>query len=288
MSDICKNWTTWLKTTRFAYMDDVQLEQTFLWLKTIRDEVLEKAQLKENQKIADFGCGSGLLAFGVLEKFSDKVELIFSDKFQDCLDECKKILNTSNTPSKASFLQSDIVDIKLSDNYLDRALTRSVLVHVLDKQAAFNELYRVLKGGGYYCAFEPIISQNTRYYELTNENEISDYIEFQKAEKEFMEASDNPLVNFNFESLKENINNAGFSENNTEMKVVTSKYIPQKDAIASWFTLPPSPGQKTMKDRFLEYFEEKKVDNYICEIQKALSGKEICVNTKTALIKAGK
>ena len=43
-----------------------------------------------------------------------------------------------------------------------------------------------------------------------------------------------------------------------------------------------------MKDRFLDYFDEKKVDNYILEVQEALSGKEININSKTAHIKAGK
>ena len=100
--------------------------------------------------------------------------LIFSDKFQDCLDECEKILKNSATPSNVKFLQSDLSDIKLNSNYLDKAMTRSVLVHIKEKQPAFNELYRVLKTGGYYCAFEPIISENTRYYELLSENGVVD------------------------------------------------------------------------------------------------------------------
>ena len=75
MSEICKNWTSWLKSTRFAYMDEEQLKQTMAWLISVRDEILDLADLKENQKIADFGCGSGLLAFGVLERFQNKVEL---------------------------------------------------------------------------------------------------------------------------------------------------------------------------------------------------------------------
>ncbi len=288
MSNICKNWTEWLKSARFAYMDEQQLKQTLLWLSAIRDEVLNLADLKENQIIADFGCGSGLLGFGVLDKFEDKVELIFSDKFQDCLDECKKILDSTNISSKVSFLKSDICDIKLKDNYLDRALTRSVLVHVLDKQSAFCELYRVLKQRGYYCAFEPIISQNTRYNELTSKEEITDYDEFKRAEDEFMSRSDDPLVNFDADSLKKNIETAGFSDIDLNIKVVSSTYTAQKDSVLLWFTTPPAPNQKTMKERFLDYFDEKKVNNYISEIQQALSNKEICVETKTALIKAGK
>ena len=41
-----------------------------------------------------------------------------------------------------------------------------------------------------------------------------------------------------------------------------------------------------MKERFLNYFEEKKVDNFIKEVQDALSNKEIKISSNTALIKA--
>lgn len=286
MSEICENWSTWLKKTRFSYMNELQVQQTLKWLLTIRNQVLEMAQIKENQKVADFGCGSGLLAFGVIEKFKDKVEVIFSDKFQDCLDECAQILNNSEIPYMACFLKSDISDIKLESNYLDRALTRSVLVHVREKQPAFNELYRVLKKEGIYCAFEPIISQNTKYYELLLPNQISDYFDFKKAEKEFMSNVNDSLVNFNAESLEKNLLEAGFCDVNVDVQIVASKYAPSKEAVMSWFTAPPAPDQKTMKERFLEYFDEKKVDNFISEVQQALSGKEIKISSNTALIKA--
>ena len=286
MEEICKNWSTWLKKTRFSYMTEAQMQQTLNWLISIRDQVLLMADIKKGQKVADFGCGSGLLGFGVIEKFGHDVELIFSDKFQDCLDECKKILDESQNPNNVKFLQSDVADIKLESNYLDCAMTRSVLVHVKEKQPAFNEFYRVLKPMGKYCAFEPIISENTRYYELLWANQISDYNDFYKAEKEFMENPLDPLVNFNAQSLDENLINAGFSDVKVNVQQVASKYTPSKEAILSWFIAPPAPDQKTMKERFLDYFEEKKVDNFILEVQEALGGKEISVSSNTALIKA--
>ena len=286
MSDICKNWSTWLKKTRFSYMNDVQIQQTLNWLMNIKNIVLDMADLKENQKIADFGCGSGLLGFGILERFQDRVELIFSDKFQDCLDECQNILKNSEIKNNVKFLKSDIYDIKLENNYLDRALTRSVLVHILNKQQAFNELYRVLKPQGIYCAFEPIISQNTRYYELLIPDEASDYFDFKKAEMEFMSNPDDPLVNFSAQSLDLNMQEAGFSDVLVNVQKVTSKYSPTTEAIQNWFITPPAPNQKTMKERFMEYFDEKKVDNYIEEVKLALSKREIRVCSDTALIKA--
>lgn len=286
MSDICKNWSTWLKKTRFSYMNDVQIQQTLNWLMNIRNIVLDMADLNENQKIADFGCGSGLLGFGVLERFEDKAELIFSDKFQDCLDECQNILKKSEIKSNVKFLKSDVCDIKLENDYLDRALTRSVLVHVLDKQQAFNELYRILKPQGMYCAFEPIISQNTKYYQLLIPDEVSDYFDFKKAEMEFMSNPNDPLVNFSAESLDFNMQQAGFSNVEVNVQKVVSKYSPTIETIENWFITPPAPDQKTMKERFMEYFEEKKVNNYIEEIKLTLSKREIRVSSDTALIKA--
>lgn len=286
MTGVCKNWSTWLKKTRFSYMTQEQVQQTINWLNSIKDAVINIADIKDGQKIADFGCGSGLLGFGVLEKFEDRVEIIFSDKFEDCLDECKKILNELKIKSNVKFLQSDITKINLKKEYLDTAMTRSVLVHVPDKQKAFSELFRILKKGGCYCAFEPIISQNTRYYELLAPDSVSDYFEFKKAEKEFMENPLDPLVNFSAQSLDDNLYEAGFYDVTVNINKVTSKYSPNKDAIKNWFTLPPAPGQKTVKERFLDYFEEKKVDNFIVEVQNALSDKEVTISSDTALIKA--
>ena len=288
MEDICKNWSTWLKKTRFSYMTDVQVAQTLNWLISIRDIVISMADIKPNQKVADFGCGSGLLGFGIIEKYKNDVELIFSDKFEDCLDECKKILADSNTNYNVRFLQSDVSDIKLESNYLDRALTRSVLVHIKDKLPAFKELQRVLKPQGFYCAFEPIIAENTRYYELLSKDKISDYEDFKNAEMEFMSNPDDPLVNFSAKSLDKDLYEAGFSDVLINVNPVQSKYVVSSDAIRSWFTAPPAPDQKTMKQRFLEYFDENKVDKFIEEVVLALSNQEVTITAKTALIKAQK
>ena len=288
MDTVCKNWSSWLKKTRFSYMSEAQKEQTMNFLFSIRDIILNMADIKAGQKIADFGCGSGLLAFGVLEKFQDSVEIIFSDKFEDCLNECKTILNSMEIKNNTKFLQSDVCNIKLENNYLDRAMTRSVLVHVKEKLPAFSEFRRILKPEGLYCAFEPIISENTRYYELLSKEQISDYDDFKKAEMEFMTNKDDALVNFSAQSLDEDLQSAGFSNVLVNVNVVKSKYIALADTIKSWFNAPPGPNQKTVKERFLDYFEEKKVDNFINEVIDALSNKEVEISTKTALIKAKK
>lgn len=288
MDKVCKDWAQWLKKTRFAYMDEAQKTQTLNWLIQLRDELLDLAEITSNQRVIDLGCGSGLLGFGVLERFRDNVEIIFSDKYKGCLDECQKLLDEMDINHNASFLKCNITNIRQKSDSIDRALTRSVLVHVIDKALAFEEIYRILKHKGIYVGFEPIISQNTRYYELLQSSEITNYYEFKEAEKEIMEDPQDALVNFNYETLTDDLQTSGFINVKVRVETVTSSYKPFREGIKKWFITPPGPNQKTMKQRFMEYFDEEEVDLYIKEVQKALSNKNITINSKTAFIKAVK
>ena len=101
-----------------------------------------------------------------------------------------------------------------------------------------------------------------------------------------MERKNDPLVNFNSITLEENLKNSGFENINIDTQTTSSTYTPLKENILQWFVAPPAPDQKTMKERYLEFFEEKKVDNFIAEVSNALNGKEITVEAKVALIKA--
>ncbi len=286
MSDVCKNWSQWLNKTRFSHLSEEQKVQTLNWLIAVRDVVLAKADIKEGQKIIDIGTGTGLLGFGVLEHFEDKVDLIFSDKFQDCLDECKTLLDDTKIKHRASFLLSDCTDIKLPDKSVDKALIRSVLVHVLDKQAAINEIYRILKPGGELIGFEPIINTNTKYWELTEPSQITDWEEFKNAEDDFMSASDNPMTNFNQDTLAKNLEDAGFSDGVIDVDTAVSKYSVNKDTIHNWLVTRPSPDEPNVYERFLKYFPNERVDRYCAELKEALDGKEVEIKTNTVFIKA--
>ena len=288
MSDVCKNWSQWLNQTRFSHLNEEQKVQTLNWLIAVRDVILTKADIKEGQKIIDIGAGTGLLGFGVLEYFGDKVELIFSDKFQDCLDECKKLLDSMDVKHKASFLSSDCNDIKLENNSVDKALMRSVLVHILDKQSAINEIYRILKPGGEFIGFEPIINTNTKYWELTDSSQITDWEDFKNAENDFMSALDNPLTNFNQDTLAKNLDSVGFSDGVIDVETAVSKYSVDENTIHNWLTARPSPDEPNVYERFLKYFPNERVDRYCAELKKALSGKEVEIKTNTVFIKAQK
>lgn len=288
MSEICKNWTEWLKKNRFAGQTPEMVEQTTRWLEAVRDVILVYAGIKPDDVILDIGTGTGLLAFKALEIQDCKGKVIFSDKFQDCLDDCKRILDESGITSGYEMLQCPCEHISMPDSSVNKALMRSVLVHIVNKQPAISEVYRILKLGGKFCAFEPVIKANTRYWELTNPMYIEKYEDFKKAENDIMENPMDSLCNFDENTLRMNLEIAGFSIPEVKVQAVQSKYTVQAGMVKEWFTNPPSPDQPSAKERFMKYFDEQTVDKYIEDVQNYLTGREIQLKTNAVFINATK
>ncbi len=288
MSEICKNWTQWLKQNRFAGQTPEMIEQTTKWLEAVRDVILVYADILPHETVIDIGCGTGLLAFKALEMQNCKGKVIFSDKFQDCLDDCKKILDESGVLEGYEMLLSPCEHIALSESSVHKALMRSVLVHIVNKQPAINEIYRILKPGGKFCAFEPIIRSNTRYWEILDPIYIEKYEDFKRVENELMENPLDSLCNFDENTLKMNLEIAGFSDPDVKVQQVASKYVVQPGMVPEWFNNPPSPGQPSTKERFLKYFDEATVTKYIVDVQNYLTGREISLKTNAVFINATK
>ena len=122
MSEICKNWTQWLKQNRFAGQTPEMIEQTTRWLEAVRDVILVYAEILPHETVIDIGCGTGLLAFKALEMQNCNGRVIFSDKFQDCLDDCQKLLNDYGITTGYEMLLSPVEHIALPESTVHKAL----------------------------------------------------------------------------------------------------------------------------------------------------------------------
>lgn len=288
MSEICKNWTQWLKQNRFAGQTPEMIEQTTKWLEAVRDVILVYAEIMQHETVIDIGCGTGLLAFKALEMQDCKGKVIFSDKFQDCLDDCKKILDESGVTEGYEMLLSPCEHIALPESSVHKALMRSVLVHIVHKQPAISEIYRILKPGGKFCAFEPVIRSNTRYWEILDPMYVEKYEDFKRIENEMMENELDSLCNFDENTLRMNLEIAGFSIPEVKVQEVASRYVVQAGMVPEWFNNPPSPGQPSTKERYLKYFDEATVNKYMQDVQNYLTGREISLKTNAVFINATK
>jgi arsenite methyltransferase len=150
-------WHRWLLNVRHG--GDVQAREQDLaqFLYPVRDKVLDGAELRPDETLLDVGVGDGLIAFGALDRLGSAGQVIFSDISQDLLDHCRKVAEAEGLLDQCRFVKAaaDALD-GIPDGSVDVVTTRSVLIYVKDKAAAFREFHRVLRSGGRVSLFEPI------------------------------------------------------------------------------------------------------------------------------------
>jgi SAM-dependent methyltransferase len=147
-------WAEWLAERRFGGDPEVRAEMLAKLAQT-RDAVLDRAELREGRTLLDVGCGEGLIGFGALERGAGAV--VFSDISSDLLDVCREAAAELGVSDRCRFVEASADDLSpVEDGSVDAVTTRSVLIYVEEKAAAFGEFARVLRPGGRISLWEPI------------------------------------------------------------------------------------------------------------------------------------
>jgi SAM-dependent methyltransferase len=147
-------WAEWLAERRFGGDPEVRAEMLAKLAQT-RRAVLDRAELREGETLLDVGCGEGLIGFGALECGAGTV--VFSDISSDLLDFCREAAAELGVSDRCRFVEASADDLAaIEDGSVDVVTTRSVLIYVEEKAAAFGEFARVLRPGGRISLWEPI------------------------------------------------------------------------------------------------------------------------------------
>jgi SAM-dependent methyltransferase len=150
-------WHRWLRDGRFGgdavFREEILAEVLY----PARDKILEKAQLQPDETLLDVGAGDGLIAFGALERLGPAGQVVFCDISRDLLDHCRAAAAAEGMLDRCRFVLASADSLAdVADASVDVVTTRSVLIYVKDKVAAFGEFYRVLRPGGRISVAEPI------------------------------------------------------------------------------------------------------------------------------------
>jgi arsenite methyltransferase len=128
-------------------------------LAVFRDGVLDRAAIEAGDTVLDVGTGAGLIGFGALDRAGPTGRVVFTDVSTDLLDECRRRAEADGALDRCRFVQAAADDLRdIADASVDVVTTRSVLIYVERKEAAFAEFFRVLRPGGRLSIFEPINS----------------------------------------------------------------------------------------------------------------------------------
>lgn len=95
--------------------------------------------------LLDLGCGGGHLGYAMNELGDYKLN--FSDIREEALNIAKARADEKGID--ASYIQSDVHNLKMDDNSFDIVVSRGSMPFWDDQIKAFSEIYRVLKPGGW-------------------------------------------------------------------------------------------------------------------------------------------
>src|SRR4051812_16413619 len=223
-ADATDKWASWLLHRRDG--DDVEQHQKALeHLLPIRERVLDNANIQPGDTMLDVGAGDGLIAFGALDRVGTDGSVIFSDVSADLVSHAQGLAHDVGTHDRMSFIQAAAEDLSPIENEsVDVVTTRSVLIYVDDKAAAFGEFPRVLKPGGRVSIFEPI---NNYFPDTTDEfwgfdsRSVGDLVakvwEYEGWTETFND--EDPMMNFSEKDLLRYAEEAGFHEVHVELMV---------------------------------------------------------------------
>jgi ubiquinone/menaquinone biosynthesis C-methylase UbiE len=216
-------WAAWLLHRRDG--DDVeQREKALEHLLPIRQRVLDNARISTGDTVLDVGAGDGLIAFGALDRVGASGHVILSDISSDLVEHARVMAAEVGADGRMSFVETSAEDLSaVPDHSVDVVTTRSVLIYVNDKTAAFREFHRVLRPGGRTSIFEPI----NNYFPDSDEfwgfdaGPVHDLVTKVWEYEGWVESAypDDPMMNFSDKDLVRHAEDAGFGEIHVELIV---------------------------------------------------------------------
>jgi arsenite methyltransferase len=259
-------WASWLLRDRDG--GSAELRSRFApQLLAYRDGVLERAAITPGDTVLDVGTGTGLVGLGALDRVGPGGRVIFSDISAALLDECRRQAD----PARSAFVRAAADDLSaIPDATVDVVTTRSVLIYVARRPAAFAELHRVLRPGGRLSIFEPINSFPVRAGQDTllglDPGPVADLIVKVRAAYDEVAPAADPMLDFDERDLIRWAREAGFTGVRLDYRAELDVAGPP---IADWAAVrrtspnPLVPTYGEMVDRALTPAERDRFDEYV-------------------------
>lgn len=132
--------------------------------KSAADKILEIVPIKDNFDVLDYGCGTGLLGFGLSEFVKSVTGMDSSKAMIEEFNKKSQELNFEN--SNAIF--HDINDNYLPKNSFDLIVSSMTLHHIKDTDDFVAKSVESLKSDGYLCISD-LVKEDGTFHESGND-----------------------------------------------------------------------------------------------------------------------
>lgn len=271
-------WLDWLVRGRDA--GDIEARRhTLAMLLPIREEILDKANIQPGETVLDVGTGEGLLGIAALQRVGEAGRVIFADISAPLLDNVHGAVAALGALDRSSFHVTSAETLsEIPDQCADVVTTRSVLIYVAERQAAFNSFARVLRPGGRICLHEQIAS-----FFLTDNSswgsffgwDVSDVAAIAERVKEFYripgDNTTSPLLTISAHELIHDAETAGFSDITATLTSTSRSHLPGDKALVHR-TLHGRPNPNTLSPAEVarKILSSDDADHFIAALERAV------------------
>jgi arsenite methyltransferase len=128
---------------------------------------IDYAEPKQGEVCVDLGSGRGTDVLRMAESVGEAGFIYGIDISDGMLDKARRNAEKFGV-SNVRFVQSELEKVDLPDQMADLVISNCTLNHAADKQAVWNEIYRILKKGGRFVISD-IYAANTIADEYRND-----------------------------------------------------------------------------------------------------------------------
>lgn len=129
------------------------------------DNIIETIDLKHDFKILDYGCGTGLIGFGLSNETNTVIGMDYSIGMVEKFNSKAKELGFTNI----SAIQHNINEQELPQNEFDLIAISMTLHHIKDTEMFIKKAKSSLKNGGHLCINDLVKEDGTFHDEHKNE-----------------------------------------------------------------------------------------------------------------------
>ena len=257
----------------------------------VRDRVLDRAEIRKGETVLDVGCGDGLIAFGALERVGADGRVIFSDVSQDLLDVSREL---AGGDARCDFVLAAAEDLApIADESLDVVTTRSVIIYVSDKRAAFAEFFRVLRPGGRLSMFEPINrfgfpEPDGRFLGL-DVREIWPLVRRLRDRYNKLSGGENAMLDFDERDLLELAHQAGFPDVGVQLEAKIERgriWGSEPPPLEQLFKSAPNPNAPTFEEVLAAEFAAEEREQLLAHIRPRYEEREMTSRHAVAYLTA--
>jgi SAM-dependent methyltransferase len=273
--------------------DDQVRQQAASLLAGYRDGVLDRAAVAGGDVLLDVGTGDGLIGLAALDRVGPDGQVIFSDISADLLAECRRRAAADGRLERCRFVQAGADNLRgVADGSIDAVTTRSVLIYVQRKQAAFAEFFRVLRPGGRLSVFEPInsfaVAETSGGLFGLDVAAVADLAAKVLHAYLSVPADQDPMLNFDERDLLRWARAAGFAA--LELDYRAEVEVPEPPPTTNWEVLKrtaPNPLAPTFEEALAQTLTDQERDRFEDHVRAVLAaGTPVRKTLATAYLRA--